>query len=187
MIDESVLALGRKKMDQVVELVTEELVGVQTGRAKPAMVEKVRVEAYEGTTMELRELASITIQDARTVNIKPWDASVTVKIEKAINQANLGMTAVADEELIRITVPQLTEERRKELVKLIQQRVESGKAMLRQARIEMKKEIDRQKNQEGVSEDDVHQMYGRLQKLVDEFNAKLEKMEQSKEKELMGI
>jgi len=182
-----VFTSGRAKMAEVVELVREDLMGVQTGRAKPAMVEGVKVEAYEGSWMEIRELANISAPDPSSIVIKPWDVNLVKKIEVGINQSDLNLKPVVDNDLIRIKIPALTEERRSELVRLIKQKVEAGKAMLRQARLEVKKEIDRQKEEAGVSEDDVHQMYAKLQEMLKEFNGKLDKMEQAKEKELMAI
>jgi ribosome recycling factor len=160
---------------------------VQTGRARPALVEGVKVEAYEGSWMEIKELANISAPDPQSIVIKPWDPSVLKKMEKALQKSDLGVNPVVDNDLIRINIPALTEERRQELVKQVKQKVEAGKAMLRQARLEVKKEIDKQKEQAGVSEDDIHQMYERLQVVVDEYNERLETMERDKEKELMVI
>lgn len=172
-------------MDEVIELVKQDLSGVQTGRAKSALVESVKVEAYEGSFMEIKELASITALDPHTLVIKPWDSSILAKIEKGINEANLGINPVVDQEIIRIVIPSLTEERRIELVKLVGQKIEAGKAFLRQIRVEVKQKIDNQKDEAGVSEDDIHRLYDELQKIMVEFNAKLEEMEKNKEQELM--
>jgi ribosome recycling factor len=184
-MDESLFSAGRQKMDGVVELVKDDLMGVQTGRAKPALVEGIKVEAYEGSWMEIRELAGTTAPDAKSIVIKPWDPSVLKRMEKALQKSDLNVKPVVDNDLIRINIPALTEERRQELVKQVKQKVEAGKAMLRQARLEVKKEIDKQKDQAGISEDDIHKMYEKLQKLVDGYNQQLEKMEEQKEKELM--
>ncbi len=186
-MDETIFASGRDKMDQVIELVKEDLGEVQTGRAKPALVGGIKVEAYEGTILEIRELAAISSPDIHSLVISPWDKSVISKIEKAIIKSNLQLNPIVDNDLIRINIPPLTEERRRELVKVIKQKAEAGRAMTRQIRIEMKKDVDNQKDQAGVSEDDIHQMYSRLQKLIDEYNAKLDGMEKTKEKELMEI
>lgn len=174
-------------MDEVVELVSQDLMNVQTGRAKPALVEAVKVEAYEGSVSEVRELASITAPDPQSILIKPWDPSVVKKIVEGILKSDLQLKPVADNDQVRITVPALTEERRQELVKVIKQKVEAGKAMIRQVRLEMKKEIDKSKDEDGVSEDDIHQMYDRLQEQVDGFNKSLDEMESKKEKELMSL
>lgn len=186
-MDESFLNPGRQKMEEVAKLVSEDLTSIQTGRAKPAMVEGIKLEAYEGSTMEIRELANITAPDPQTVMIKPWDISLIAKIAKAIQQSDLQVNPVVDNEIVRISVPSLTQERREELVKVVKQKVEAGKAMLRQVRIDLKKDIDHQKDQAGVSEDDIHNMYDSLQALIDEFNKKLEELEEKKEQELMAI
>lgn len=181
------LVMGRKRMDEVVEMVKQDLTGVQTGRARPAMVESVKVEAYEGSYMEIKELGSISAPDPHSLVIKPWDSSVLPKIAKALQEENLGINPMVDSEIIRIVVPSLTEERRGELVKLVKQKIESGKSFLRQVRVEVKQKIDDQKDEAGVSEDDIHRLYDSLQKLMDEYNLKLDEMEKSKETELMAL
>lgn len=186
-MDEVLFTRANIKMDGVVDLVFKDLANVQTGRAKPAMVEDVKVEAYEGSFMSLKELASISASDSQSIVIKPWDPSVIKKIEEAIFKSELNLSPVVDGEVIRINIPSLNEERRIELTKIIKQKIEAGKAMLRQVRIEVKKDIDNQKDQAGVSEDDVHDMQDRLQKLIDGYNKKLDEMESVKEKELMTL
>ncbi|MFH0943019.1 MAG: ribosome recycling factor [Candidatus Beckwithbacteria bacterium] len=186
-MDESMLNAGRKRMDEVVEMVKQDLMGVQTGRAKPALVESIKVEAYEASYMEIKELGSISAPDPHSIVIKPWDSSVLPKIAKALQEENLGINPVVDRDIIRIAVPSLTEERRSELVKLVKQKIESGKAFLRQIRVEVKQKIDDQKDQAGVSEDDIHRLYDQLQKIMDEYNLKLEEIEKNKEQELMAL
>ncbi len=186
-MDESMLVKGREQMKEVVALVGSDLLTVQTVRAKPALVEEVRVEAYEGTVMTVKELATITAPDSHSLIINPWDKTLIEKLVKALNQADLGVSPVVDQEMIRIVVPALSQERRQELVKLVKQKVEAGKAMLRQARSELKKEIDSHKDEPGVSEDDIHRLYDRLQSLIDEYNQKLDNLGAAKEAELMVI
>lgn len=186
-MDESMLITARRRMDEVIELVKQDLSSVQTGRARPALVESVKVEAYEGSFMEIKELAGITAPDPHSLVIKPWDSSILTKIEKGLNEANLGVNPIVDQDIIRIVIPSLNEERRMELVKLVKQKIETGKAFLRQIRVEVKQKIDDQKDEAGVSEDDIHRLYDQLQKIMDEYNAKLEKMEKNKEQELMAL
>ena len=186
-MDEALFSRSSTKMDGVVELVVKDLLTVQTGRAKPALVEDVKVEAYEGSYMTLKEVASISATDSSSIVIKPWDPSVLKKIEEGILKSELNMQPVVDGDVVRIKIPALNEERRLELIKMVKQKIEAGKAMLRQVRIETKKEIDNQKDQAGVSEDDIREMQDRLQKLMDEYNKKLDGMEEAKEKELMTL
>lgn len=186
-MDEALFLRSSTKMDEVVELVVKDLLTVQTGRAKPALVEDVKVEAYEGSYMTLKEVASISATDSSSIVIKPWDPSVLKKIEEGILKSELNMQPVVDGDVVRIKIPALNEERRLELIKMVKQKIEAGKAMLRQVRIETKKEIDNQKDQAGVSEDDIREMQDRLQKLMDEYNKKLDGMEEAKEKELMTL
>lgn len=186
-MDESALVNGRQKMEGVVNLVRDDLQTVQTGRAKPAMIEGVKVEAYPGTFMEIREIGTISAPDPHCLVIKPWDQSVLGKLEKALQEANLGINPAVDGEIVRLVVPSLNEERRLELVKMVKQKIEGGKAMLRQVRGDVKREIDNQKDAAGVSEDDIHRLQDNLQKLIDEFNAKLDELEKNKATELMQI
>lgn len=186
-MDDSFLTSGRKKMSEVMDLVREDLLGVQTGRAKPAMVEDIQVEAYEGSFMAVKELASITAPDPHTVIIRPWDQSVLEGTAKAIQKADLNVNPVVDKDTVRISVPSLTEERREDLVKVVKQKVEAGKAMLRQIRIDLKKNIDKQKDDAGVSEDDIFTLNESLQKLIKEFNDNLDELESQKEKELLSL
>jgi ribosome recycling factor len=186
-MDESIFIGGSKKMNGVIELLSEDLMKVQTGRAKPSLVESIKVEAYSGSFMEIKELASITSPDPQSILIKPWDSSVVKAVEKAIIKSDLQVQPIVSDDQVRIQIPSLTEERRMELVKVVKQKVESGKAMVRQVRLEMKKDIDKLKDDDGVSEDDIHGMYDRLQKQVDEYNKKLDEMEEVKEKELLSL
>ena len=186
-MDENFLDEGRKKMMGAIDLVKTDLLTIQTGRAKPSLVEDVAVEAYEGSTLTLKELATISAPDPHLITIKPYDASVTEAISKALASASLNLNPVVDGELIRITVPALTGERREELVKSVKQKIESGKAMLRQVRTDLKKDIDNQRDTAGVSEDDIFAANEKLQKLIDEFNVSLDELESAKETELMTL
>lgn len=175
---------GRDKMAQVIKLTAEELGTLSTGRARPALIEELKVEAYEGSWLTLKELATISTPDPQTLLIQAWDQTVVEKIVKAIQAAGLGLNPVADQSLIRLNVPVLTEERRQELVKAVRQKTESGMALLRQIRVELKKAIDDQKNQPGVSEDDIHSAHEELQQQLAGFQEELERLAANKEREL---
>ena len=178
---------GRDKMGQVVKLISDDLATLSTGRARPALIEELKVEAYEGSWLTLKELATISTPDPQTLSIQVWDQSVTEKIVKAIQISGLNLNPVADQAAIRLHVPSLTAERRQELVKAVKQKTESGKAMLRQIRVDAKQDIDNQKDQPGVSEDDIHMAYDQLQELVDGMHARLDERERKKELELMSL
>lgn len=186
-MDESFLTNGRQKMASVMDLVKADLLTIQTGRAKPSLVEDVAVEAYEGSTLTLKELATISAPDPHLITIKPYDTSIIEKIAKGVSASQLNLNPVVDGEIVRISVPALTGERREELVKSVKQKVESGKAMLRQVRNDLKKDIDGQRDTAGVSEDDIFKANEDLQKLIDEFNASLDELESQKETELMTL
>lgn len=178
---------GRQKMGQVIALIKDDLAGLSTGRARPALVEEIKVEAYPGSVLTLKELGTISTPDLQTLNIQIWDQSVVEGTVKAIQAANLGLNPVVDQNMIRLHVPSLTEERRQELVKAVKQKTESGRGLLRQIRVDLKKQIDDQNHQPGVSEDDIRHAHEQLQELVDEFHGQLDTLEKNKEQELLSL
>jgi len=175
-----------KDAQRVIEIVAHDMVTVKTGRAKPSLVEGVMVEAY-GTRMKLMEIAHITAPDTTLIVIKPWDKGNLPAIEKAILSAGLNLQPVVDGEQIRISIPSLTQERREEMVRLVKQKLETGKQMLRDVRIKHKKYADEQKGKPGVSEDDIADNLEQLQKEMDIFTTKLDTMAAEKEVELMSM
>lgn len=185
-MDDEIIEQTRMDMDAVIEIVQGDLATVKTGRAKPSLVEKVQVEAYD-TRMPLVELATISAPDPHLLVIQPWDESIIENIAKAVNRSDLNLNANIDGGLIRIPIPLLTEERREELVKLVSQKLESGRVLLRQTRQETKKKIENSKGDPGVSEDDVYGMLDELEKLSDEYHKKIDELGKLKEEELRTI
>jgi ribosome recycling factor len=177
----------KPKMDQVIKVVEDDLAMVRTGRAKPNLVEQVEIEAYPGTRLPLRELATISAPDTHMLTIQPWDKSILKAIEVGLNKSDLNVNPVNDGQLIRISIPPLTEERRLDLVKLTKQKIEAGREMLRDERNEAKKNIDHKKGEPGVSEDDIKHWLEELQQIHDEYMKKLEDIGAVKEKELMEM
>ena len=175
------------RMNKILELVGDELKLIRTGRAKPDMVDHIQVEAYEGQMMRLQEIASISAPDAQLLTITPWDKSTLPAIEKAIATSNLNLSPVVDGDMIRIAVPSLTEDRRKEMVKLVNQKIESGKNMMRDARVSTKKAIEKMKDQDGVSEDDIKAWVDDMQGQFNDFQSQLEDMGKGKADELMTL
>lgn len=183
---QDILEEAREQMEQVVSLISEELTRIRVGRARPSLVEHLKVKTYQ-TEMELRELASISAPNPNELIISPWDKNILKDIEKAILESELNLHPLVDKEIIRIKIASLTGEKREELVKQIWQKIESGKVMLRLARQEAKDKIEEQKGQPGVSEDDIFRRLEELQKIIDEFQERLDKLGKDKEEELSRI
>lgn len=175
-----------RQAQEVLKLADQDLRGIKTGRAKPALVEDVKVEAYN-TTMTLKEVASITAPDPQQIVLSPWDKNLLEAIVKGVTSANLNLNPVVDGNIIRIKIPTLTQETREELVKLVHQKLESVRAMLRQVRNEIKEKIEARKGQAGVSEDDIHRDLEELQKKTDETMNSLDEIGKAKEAELRSI
>lgn len=185
---QELLEKARQEFEQVMEVLAGDLATVKTGRAKPDLVESVLVEAYENQPrMKLVELATISAPDPRMLTIKPWDQTVLEAIAKAISMANLGLNPIVDGEIVRINIPALTEERRQDLVKLVKQKLESGRVLLRQARHGIKELVDAKKGKPDISEDDLRKGVVDLDKLTEEFMERIETVGEEKEKELMTI
>lgn len=177
----------KKKLEAVVELVKNDMNSVKTGRAKPSLIEHIQIEAYEGATMPLVELASISAPDPHLLVVSPWDQSVIKKIETGLSKSDMQLNPVVDGQVIRINIPALTEERRRDLVKLTKQKLESGKEMMRGIRNEMKKDVDSKEGQPGVSEDDINLWMKEMQEIYEDFMKQLDDLGEVKEKELMEI
>jgi ribosome recycling factor len=171
---------------KAIEHFKKELNSLRTGRASAQLLDSVRVEAY-GSQMSLTEVANISVPDSQLIVIKPWDKSLLPAIEKAIQIAQLNLNPVVDKELIRVPVPTLTTERRQEMVKVLHQRAEEGRVMLRQIRADIRKDIEKEEGTAGVSEDDLKARFAELEKLVKEYIDEIEKLVVAKEKELLTI
>lgn len=172
--------------DRAIDHFHNELATVRTGRASAALVENVQVESY-GTNSPLKNLAGITVQDARTLLIQPWDRSVLASIEKAIQAANLGFTPINDGLHIRISIPSPTEERRKELAKTVRQMAEAARVRIRNIREEIWREVGKMVKDKKLTEDDKYQAEEELKKLVNEFNESIKQILEKKEAEVMTV
>lgn len=171
---------------KVFEHLRAELGALRTGRASAQLLDPVKVDAY-GSKMSVSEVASISVPDPTLIVIKPWDRSLIAAIEKAIAAANLNLNPIVDGEIIRVPVPALTRERRQEMVKLLSQKIEAGKVMVRNVRSETKHQIEAKKGEEGVSEDDIERDLDSLEDKVREQLDKIEAMSSEKEQELLTI
>ncbi|NLA16292.1 MAG: ribosome recycling factor [Bacteroidales bacterium] len=180
-----VLEMAREKMTKTVEYLENELATYRVGKANPAIFSGVTVEYY-GTPTPLAQVSSISVPDARTMIIQPWEKTLIPLIEKAIMAANLGFTPQNNGEVIRILVPPLTEERRKELVKRARAEGENARISIRNARRDGVDQLKKYQK-EGLSEDTVKDTEGLIQKEVDAFSKQIEEILVAKEKEIMTV
>jgi ribosome recycling factor len=183
---EEVLTDAEKKMARAVEVLEHDLTTIRTGRASPALVDRLHVEYY-GSEMPLNQVAGVTAPEARMLVIQPWDKSAITAIEKAILKSELGLTPSNDGTLIRIVLPQLTEERRRDLVKLVHRRVEEGRVAVRNVRREAHDDLRDLRKENMATEDDLKQGEGRLQRLTDRYVAEADRVGQRKEAEVMEV
>lgn len=176
----------KQKLERITDRLKNEVASLRTGRATPALVENLEVEYY-GTKTPLKAVASISSPEPRSVVIQPWDKNAIQPIEKAIQASSLGLHPVTDRDAIRLSIPPLTEERRKELTKLLGRHLEDARIQVRREREEMLKEIDRKERAKEISEDEKFRQKNEVQKIVDEINKKIEEAGAAKEKEIMSI
>ena len=175
----------QSKIKEIDERLKKELAGVRTGRAAPTILDGVMVESY-GTRMPISQVANISVEDPRSLRIVAWDAANNKEIEKAITQANLGLSVGADERGVRVFFPELTSERRMSLVKLAKEKTEHARAALRQARDEVWSQIQKQEKEKKMSEDDKFRAKDEMQKKVDAANKSFDDALARKEKEIAG-
>lgn len=169
-----------------IEHFKKELGGLRAGRANPAMVENVMVDAY-GSKMPLKQMASIAVQEARTMVVEPWDKNLLKEVEKALNYANLGLSISAESSLVRVTVPQMTEENRKDLVKLMSEKLEDAKIAVKQVREEVRDAITSAFQSSDITEDDKYAGFKELDEKVVKLNKELQELAEAKEREIMSV
>src|SRR3989344_1494660 len=179
---DNIVPIVRQKMQRAFEVLREDFATVRTGKASPALVENVIINAYGGASpLKVLELATIHIENNNTIVINPFDKSIIAEVEKGVANANVGLNPIVDQDILRINLPPLTEERRGELVKLIKQKAEQGKVMLRQARHEGMEDAKKRAEEQGHSEDEVTRIEKEVQKLTDEFSEKVDTLMDEKE------
>ena len=183
---DEVLAETKRKMDKVLEAMARELSRVRTGRASVALLEGIKVDCY-GTSMPLSQVASLAAPESRLLTIQPWDTSVMGDIEKAILKSDLGLNPANDGKIIRLPIPALTTERRKELVKMVKKMEEEAKVALRNVRRDANEDFKEMKKEKLLAEDDAHRGTEEVQKITDEYIKKAEAQGAEKEKEIMSF
>lgn len=180
---EEVLSSGEERMQKSLDSLQREFLTVRTGRANPAILDRVEVDYY-GTPTPLKSLANISAQDGRSLVIQPYDKGALKEIEQAIHKAQLGLTPNSDGSIVRINIPQLTEDRRKELSKQVKKIGEEAKVSVRNIRRDCDQELKKFKD-EGISEDEIKRKGDDLQKLTDKYTKEIDKAVSEKESEIM--
>lgn len=175
----------QKQKETIIEWLKAEYRSIQTGRATPQVLDLVHIDMY-GTRTPVAHVGSITIEDPRTIRVAPWDKTVVSAIEKAINEADLGLSVSSDSEGLRVHFPALTTETRTKLVKLLKDRLEDARVRVRALREDTNKDIDAREKDGEYGEDDKRKYREDMQKRVDGANTELEELFQKKEREVMG-
>ena len=174
------------RMQAATDALTREFAGVRTGRANASLLDGVRVEAY-GNLTPINQLASVSVPDPRTIVIQPWDASQMKEIEKGIAKSDLGLTPSNDGKVIRLTVPSLTEERRKQLAKTVGKFAEDARVAIRNARREANDKLKALAKDKKVSEDEERRGHDQIQKTTDQYIAKVDELLKKKEQEILSF
>jgi ribosome recycling factor len=179
-----ILSQLREDMTKTVSVLKRDFKRIRTGRASTALLEGIKVDCYE-TQMPLEQVASIAVPESRLITIQPWDKSIMADIEKAILKSELGLTPMNDGKIIRISIPPLTEERRKELAKMARKMAEESKIAARNQRREANEMIKELKSEKEISEDEAYKAQEEVQKITDSFIKKLDEVTAEKEKEIL--
>ena len=183
---ETVLLDSEERMEKAIATLEREFGRLRTGRASTNLVDNIKVDYY-GTTTPISQLASVAVPDSRTITIQPWDRGAFGGVEKAILKSDLGLTPVNDGKIIRISIPPLTEERRKELGKIARKNGEEAKVAVRNVRRDANDQLKKLEKDKAISEDELKKATDDVQKLTDRFVAKVDEKCQAKEKEIMDL
>ncbi len=176
----------KENLEKIVTHLKGEVASLRTGRASTALIEDLEVDYY-GSKTPLKAIAAISNPEPRLLVIQPWDKNAIQPIEKAIQSSSLGLNPITDRDAIRLAIPSLTEERRKELTKLLGKHLEESKIHVRKEREDALREIDRKEKAKEISEDEKFRQKNEIQKMVDEINKKIEELGTTKEKEIMTV
>jgi len=177
---------SHERMQTAIEALKKKFGAVRTGRASLSLLDGLAVDYY-GTITPIQQVASLSIPDSRQILIQPWEQKIIPEIEKAIMKSDLGLTPMNDGKLIRINIPVLTEERRKQLVKVVKKEAEDAKVAVRNIRREINEELKKLEKEEHISEDQIKKEHDEVQKITDSFVRKIEELLEHKEKEIMEV
>ena len=176
----------RDKMDKTIDVLVDDLRGIRTGRASPALVERLMVEYY-GTMTPLNQVATISAPEPRLLTIRSWETSMIPVIEKAILKSDLGLTPINDGKLIRLAIPRLSEERREELVRVVKNRLEDARIAIRNCRRDAISDLKELQDEKLISEDDFYRGRDQVQELTDEYVKKVDEVGERKEQEIREV
>jgi ribosome recycling factor len=185
-MDEKIVKEVEAKMDKTLSSLKGDFNKVRTGRASLALFDDIRVDYY-GTPTPLNQMATLSVPEPRLITIQPWDTSIIGEIEKSILKSELGVTPASDGKIIRITIPRLTEERRKELVKVVKKMAEGAKVAIRNIRREANEQLKGSEKNKKISQDQLRQWMDKVQISTDKFIAKVDEVLAAKEKEILEI
>jgi len=177
---------ARQRMESALEALRREYASVRTGKASPALLDSIRVEAY-GSKVPLNQVGTVAAPEPRLLTITPWDKSLLKEIDRGLRESDLGLNPSNDGSIIRIPIPALTEERRREFVKHLHKIAEEARIAVRQARKDANDEVKASQKKEGLSEDDVRREQDKVQKLTDQYIGKVEEILKHKEAEVMEV
>ncbi len=182
----SIVDEHKQDYDRAIEHFQGELKGIRTGRATPALIENISVDAY-GVKTPINQLGSINVADAKSMTVEPWDKNLLKEVEKAIASANLGLGAANEGSYIRVSVPPMTEENRKDLVRLLKTKTESARVAIRGVRDKVKTAIEDQEKNKEITEDDKYRLIKELDEATGKFNDQVKAITDSKEQEIMTV
>jgi len=176
----------RSKMDKTINIIKDEFKHIRTGRASTALIDKLEIPYY-GILTPLNQVANISVPESNLIVIQPWDKNCLADIEKTIWKSDLGLTPSSDGSIIRLTVPALNEERRKDLVKMVKKEAENGKVAIRNVRREINELIKKEEKNKNISEDECKESQKEVQIITDEYVKKIDEILEIKEKEIMEV
>ncbi len=177
---------AEERMEKSVEAVRREFAHIRTGKASAALLDGIRVEYY-GSMVPINQVANVTVPEPRLIAVQPWEKNMVPVIEKAIRQSDLGLNPTSDGHVVRVPIPALTEERRKELVRLVHKLAEEGRVAIRNIRRDINERIKKAEKNHELSEDDAHRELDEIQKLTDKFIEQIDELLELKEKEIMEV
>lgn len=175
----------KSELEKIKEHFKNEISGIRSGRATPDLISKILIDCYE-SKCPLEQTAAISAEDARTLRVQPWDKNLVANIEKGIRNSGIGLNPVIDKETLRVSLPELTDERRKQLIKLLHEKLEDARVSARIKRDDIWKETQSKEKKGEISEDEKFRVKDELQKIIDKFQEEAEEIANKKEKEISG-